>query len=796
VKYLFSALLLLFIGHPIFGKDISIFIKDEATKTPVPFAAVRLGATGQGVIADLNGAAILPENLKYDFIEISAMGYESKKVAGKPDSVIWLKAKKETLAEVVVKPDYNKIRRIINQAVNNRGQNNPEQYDWYRCHVYYKMVADANLADTSAGADTSKNAREMAAFFNDQHLLLSETYSIRTWKRPQKLQEEVIGSRFSGFKKSLITGLVTDILPFHAYSDYLALNGKDYRNPVSRGSEQWYKFNLRDEILQGSDTIWMISFFPKKPDDGLQGTVYISSRDFAIANFIGNHTDTVLGNSVHIEQQYGLVNGKWFPKELNYTFHLLQSKRKEGIGITLKGNSQIDSVSFVEEKGFHFDKVHTVKLQPAADELSEQSWSGLRPEALDSREARTYVFMDSLLEKADVEKMMPFMGKLVEAKLPIGPVDLNLERLYTYNIYEGMRPGLGAQTNDKISKHFSVGGWFAYGTKDFTWKYGAFGEIYLDPYRESMLRGGYERDIRDPGRVRLHKELDRNYLRNYLITIADRYDAWWLSYSKRFGYFQTELGARKEHVQPQYAYVWQYQDARATDYTSSELSLNVRYAFAERSAPLFGKYFSTGSKYPIVYARATYGAVDIDTRSINYMQGLLGVAWKKHLSRLGNERWQIEAGKSFSDEPLPLGKLFAGAGFRNGRYPVSIFGGLQTVYPFTFFSDAFLSWSWRHDFDWKLYRVKITEGFSSTPGIALVYNGLWGTMAHREVHQGLPFIVPENGYHEGGILLHDLLRVRYMQLYYFGLTVGYFAPLQGSWGFNSGTFVLGGSVSF
>jgi hypothetical protein len=404
--------------------------------------------------------------------------------------------------------------------------------------------------------------------------------------------------------------------------------------------------------------------------------------------------------------------------------------------------------------------------------------------------------MDSISEKTHLDVLFPFAGKLLEAKLPIGPVDLNLERLYSANLFEGSRLGLGAQTNYKISKHFSIGGWAGYGTKDHDWKFGGFAEVYLDQYRESMLRGGWERDIRDPGRIRLHKELDRNYLRNYLITIADRYDAWWLSYTKRFGYFQTELGIRKEFVQPQYAYLWQYEDAKATDYDSKEISLNIRYAFAERSAPFFGKYVSTGSKFPIVYARASHGLLDIGGRSINYTQALVGLTWKKHFSRIGNERWQIEAGKSFSDEPLPLGKLFAGAGLRSDKYPFSIFGGLQTVYPFTFFTDAFLSWSWRHDFDWKLYRMSLGTSFSSTPNVALVYNGLWGTMSNKEVHQGLPFIVPEKGYHEGGILVPNLVRYNYAQLYYLGLTIGYFAPLQGSWGFNEGTWVIGGSVSF
>jgi hypothetical protein len=193
---------------------------------------------------------------------------------------------------------------------------------------------------------------------------------------------------------------------------------------------------------------------------------------------------------VRIEQQYGQVEGRWFPQELNYVFHLLQNQRKEGIGVTMKGNSRIDSVSFTEQKGFRFDKVHTVKLQPAADHLSDEAWSGLRPEALDRKEARTYVFMDSLMGSVNADKFPAFCGQAGGGKAAYRAGGHKPERLYTYNLYEGYRLGLGLQTNDRISKHFSIGGWGAYGTNDFAWKYGGFAEIYLDPYRESMIRSG------------------------------------------------------------------------------------------------------------------------------------------------------------------------------------------------------------------------------------------------------------------------------------------------------------------
>jgi hypothetical protein len=797
LRTLLSLLLLFCCCQPASAQEISIQIKDAATKAAVPFAAVRLGSTGQGVIADLYGNAQLPAVIPNGFIEITALGYEPEKIAGKPESVILLNAKKSALGEVVVRPDYDKIRRIIRLAIAARDKHNPERYDWYRCHVYYKMRADAYPRDPEFEKikDTSKGAANFALFTDAQHLLVSETYSIRSWKRPQKLQEEVLASRFSGFRKSMITGLVTDILPFHAYSDFLKLNGKDYRNPISRGSGQWYEFNLSDEILQGTDTVWIISFFPKKAGDGLRGSAYISSRGYAISNFIGNHTDPVLGNTVRIEQQYRQIDGKWFPSQLNYVFDLMQNMRKDGVGITMQGSSNIDSVSFTEPARFRFDKVHTVKLRSDAESTSDSAWSRLRPTALDRKELRTYVFMDSIMDAAGIERFLAYMPKLMEAKFPIGPVDLNLERLYAYNSYEGSRFGLGLQTNEKISKHFSVGGWGGYGAHDKEFKYGGFTEVYLDKYRESSIRVGYEHNLRDPGRLQLNPELDRNYLRNYLMSRADVIDAWSLSIKKRFGYLQTELGLRREEVTPMYPYSWNFEGATARNYTATEASLSLRYAFAERSAPVFGKYFSTGSKFPMLYAKVTQGVIGIGSREISYTQVLGAFSWQKHIARIGQERWLIQAGKSFSDAPLPLGKLFAAAGVRHDRYHVSIFGGLQTIFPYTYFSDAFVSWSWRHEFDWKFYQAKLGADFSSRPGLSLQYNGVWGTMQHRDAQVTVPFQVPDAGFHEGGILVQDILRLRYANLYYLGFGAGYFQPLDGKWDKNAGTYVLGVSVS-
>jgi hypothetical protein len=796
VRTLSLCLFLVCLSIVALAQEQRIRIKDGRTKAPVPFAAIRLGSSNQGVIADLDGLAILPAGLPDGFIEISALGYESRKVQGRPDSIIYLQKKSAALREVVVTPDNDKLRRIIRNTIARRDAHNPEHYPWYRCKVYYKMLVDAYPKDSTALKDTSKDAREVAAFLESQHVLISETYSRRSYRKPQKLQEEILATRFSGFKSPMFTTLVTDVLPFHCYTDYLRLNGKDFRNPLSAGSGQWFTFNLHDELLQGTDTLWIISFFPKKQGNALRGLLYITSRDYAVANFVGSYADSSLGSSIRIEQRYTEVSGKWFPHQLNYVYHLSlgpNDKKDESGVISMQGTSRIDSVSFEEAPGFHFDKVHTIKLDPAAGNRSDSAWQSVRPDMLDRKEARTYVFMDSLMGAIKVDRFMPYLAKLVEAKVPIGLVDINLERLYRYNSYEGSRPGLGLQTNDKISSHFSLGAWAGYGFHDAHWKWGGFAEAYLDAYKESLVRLEYEHDLRDPGRVRLHPELDNNYLRNYLITRADLYDAYMLSLQRRFGYLGATLSLRHESVVPQYDYAWNWEGHTAKDYTADELSLRLRYAFAERSAPLFGKYFSTGSRYPVLYANICYGMADMAKTKINYVQMLAAAAWQKPVARLGLERWVIEAGKLWSDAPLPIGKLFAGPGMRNDDNHFYLFGGLLTAYPYAYFADAFVSGSWRHEFDWRLFKLDMGT-FSSMPGLGIQYNGFWGTLSNRNAQNTFAFSVPDEGYHEAGILMRDLLRLRYLHLYYFGITCGYFYPLQPS-GQNAGSFVGGLNIS-
>lgn len=789
-------------------------VRDQERNEPLPFAVLKVNNGQYGAVADLMGCFSFQLSEPVTELTAAYMGFEPQTLLRpKPnDSLrIRLAAAPNQLAVLVFKPPYDKIRTIINRAIANRARNCPERYPEYACSIYYKMVVYAQPSDSAMAAllrDSSKDGQQTLRFLKNQYILMSETYSRRRWKQPQSLQEDVLATRLSGLKKSLFTSFVTDVLPFHAYTDYLTLNGKDYPNPIAPGYAARYEFNLTDEFTQGNDTLWLLSFRPKSSAlDALRGTVYISSNGYGIANLIASAYDKNLKRDIRLEQQYQQVGGRWFPKELNYVleFSLPEQADKpqkkdsaaakgkpEFTKLLLKGNSRIDSITFSPDPRTAFSKRYPVRLLPGADTRADSVWQKVRPAPLSALERETYRFNDSLGAALHFDRYTPYLEKSVDGRVPIGFLDVDLTRLYRYNRYEGSRLGFGFQTNEKISPYASVGAWYGYGLLDQTAKYGLFAAFSLDRYRDYTITLGYSEDLRDPGRMQISRDLDRNALRVFLLSRADFVRSYSAVATQQLGYWTTEISARAEQLRPMYAYQFLGDSGPTRSFDVREVSVLARYAFGERRIPVMGRYLRGATKYPTAYGRLTTGQLTAQGRNSAYTQALTALSWQKHINRMGNERWLLIAGKSWSDAPLPLSKLFAGNGFRFDQSALYAFGGMLTLYPYDVYTDAFVNAYWRHDFDRRLYRVG-----ASAPNVALQHSLLVGHLSERGAHQWVAFDVPERAYHESGVLLNNLYRQRYFNIYYLTLNAGFFYHWTPQMNLaESGRFVFGFGVDW
>jgi hypothetical protein len=305
--------------------------------------------------------------------------------------------------------------------------------------------------------------------------------------------------------------------------------------------------------------------------------------------------------------------------------------------------------------------------------------------------------------------------------------------------------------------------------------------------------------------LKMNALIDKNYLGYYLLQRADNVESYYLSIKNQFGYLGVELNATLETITPLYKYALVHDGDQHTSFKAKEASLSLRYAFGERTSPVFGKYYATGSKYPVVYAKVIHGELTTTNEAMisPYTQALCAITYNKHINRLGKERLILRVGKSFNDPSLPLSKLFAGSGFRYGstdKFTTGLyaFGGLITMYPFGYYTDQFVNFIYRHDFDRKLYYLPFKgSGISSAPNVGLQYGVLYGTLSNRSQQQYVTFNVPDNAYHEVGLMLNSLLRIKYLNIYYITLNAGYFSHLHSSYNAtNDGKLAVGIDIEF
>jgi hypothetical protein len=793
-------------------------IVDSITKQPLPFATIQSKNEPKAVISTIDGRFSITVK-QHGPIEFSYSGHKGKSVFSstlKETDTILLAPLQASMEEVIIRMPFDKISRIINTAIQNKPLHNPDQYTRYDCNIYYKMIVDmrkfGNYNMDSIGKrqdslqkvrtakrkekdSTKQDTSQRITFSTPSHLFMTETYSKRLYKKPGQSQEIILASKVSGLSKTYFANMVTDVLPFHVYTDYIPLNGIDFINPIAKGWQGRYRFLLESEIMVDEDTVFILSYRPKRGTsfNSLSGLVYISSRGYAIAHFTGtnNATDSANNRFVKFEHTYQFKDGKWFPQELNYDFGIRRVPAPY-LQIVWNGHSVIDSVSFDPAPSYKIDKAHPVKFSDSVDLHGDKAWERFRNDTLSLRERNTYKNMDSLMRKTRMETVLVAGMNLAAGRLPVGKVDVDVQRILAANQYEDTRLGLGLYTNNKISRYYSIGGWFGYGFKDKAAKYGGSLSVFPKGDKETRLSFSYQKNIRLTGEVTLHPELQQSVLSNWLLLQVDEFREYAISVYLKKGYWDISPVFARQEVGPLH-YSFQVAGKAVTQFTTHEASISLRYAYGEKRVPFLDRYLSAGTKYPIVYSSISLGRISSDAYETTYYRALLAVRFSSHINRWGNDRFQLEGGMIHveNNEPLPRSLLLTGNGYRRSRISAYLWGGFTTMRPFDFYSDRYLSFFYKHDLDKNFWNLKWSK-----PYLTFAHNLIYGSLKRRSQLAGADLRSFENGYHESGLVLNRILKHN-LGFTDIGLHGGVFYHWEngGTWK-NNGVWVIGLSAGF
>lgn len=478
-------------------------VVNSVDNQPIPFVTVKYSRDKSGTTSNIDGWFSIPDSVS--FISLSYTGYQPEYVKGanlrSSELIVRMTPLEKEIAPITNSTRNDAGLSIMKRVVVNRMKNDPEKYNGYQYTLFQKFSLSApSLAGN--GNDTSVPANQMVV---EKPLFLMEMLSRKKMLQPDHRNEEIISTKIEGEKKQPFFLLANQIQTLPVTDEFFTVLNRSYLSPVSQYALTKYYYAITDTILNpGNDSIFVIRFNPKKrkSTNGLNGVIQVSSHGYAVQNLVAKRA--IIGKNVSdlsIRQQYDLLtDGKWFPGEqITSIRFVIKSMMNKELIKSFKANSNSELIamnrtSFYQReinpplKPTDFPK-YKVTINPNLKEAAEKE--------RDSIQNKPFVKKDSISNPQSSEEENNIIPKsklirlLAEGKIPVGYFNINYDRLFSYNLYEGIKLGLGAESNRHLSRYFTVGGYFTYGLKDKSIRRGEWLDVYPNGYYDFRLRFGY-----------------------------------------------------------------------------------------------------------------------------------------------------------------------------------------------------------------------------------------------------------------------------------------------------------------
>ena len=762
--------------HTLIGR-----ITDERNRQPLAFVNVVVNEGLQGVISDIDGRYEIHSSEPILKVKASSIGYESKEivlVSGQKKCNIALKPKTFELGEVTVEAGENPAHRIIDSLMAHRKANNPNSLETYRYQIYDKMVftIDSSSFGQALASDSIKNKTDLRLFdsiLKKSDLMVMETASEVLFKAPDRKLQHVLGTKISGMKEPTFIYLVNSMQSVSFYDETVNITGTEYVNPVSRGSKNHYFFTLEavNPIGQG-DSLYVISFHPMRGSNfkGLRGIMTVNSDGWALQSVKASPNEAGDLFEADIQQLYQKVEGQWFPKQFNTNLKfpsVVVSMDGSNFPMVAVGKSYLDSIEINPDLGRQRFSDIEVLVDPNAAYRDEAFWNDHRIDSLTDRVRATYLLVDSLTQGNRIfDRVLGMTDKIMtEGALPIGFINIDLDRIIRLSAYRGWYFGLGLSTNDRLSRWFSVNGYFGYWTGLKDWEYGGGLTLKLNRQRQMELNLNYSHASEPMGEFGSMLEIDNtsalsqaNYKYTFYENIRTRHNRYNICFSSRFArHFKAFITLSNSHKYYGEQFYLSPSDSTSEGrFTTAEIKL--RFAYKEKFLSTPQGIRSMGTLYPIVWVSYQHAFANILGAEYEYDRFKLEVSKNFYTRYMGFSKVLLQAG--FATKSCPVMETFniLGTYERFGLHSPGSFGTMRLD---EFFCDRFVALYLSHNFNGMLWK---TNSRWFKPELSLITNIGWGDMPRAKDCPDKNFQTMDKGYFESGIVVDGLLSVSIVKI--------------------------------
>lgn len=632
----------------------------------------------------------------------------------------------------------------ILKLLKNLPKSGPSYFDSYSGVIFHR-----NRISTPAPPKTNVDSTNKYDFGQSNNKLLysSEALVQQKMLKPRYFQSDTISTKTEGNSNGLFAMLNGQLNNASVLDPTVNLLNKVYLTPFSEASADNYNYTLADSITAHGDTLCFLDFCPKpdKPLDGFSGNALIDPKTFTFRKIIARSTpNSEKGTSVSIVQDFEQIEGAWLPSEIRIKVFVF-----------------IKDIGLQDIKKLNID--NGIVIEGCANFYQQETDIHLIPE--DFKIAPRRAERDSSAIAVELDKQLNKVRLMAEGKISLGYFDLNYNRVLAYNLFEGFRLGVEGETNQKLSKHFKVGGFVSYGLKDQSVRSGEWVNIF--PWGDPGFRfhlGYKDRNVEYGAPEFLGSQSLLNPENYRMLLIRNMYS------SKKFttGFEFHPFGQFKFFL-----------FADQSENSASQLSPFVSlHPFGHISLARAGLQinFSPGKKAHNKNGLANRSNHSKSDFYLTLIQGLTILSgdypytksefkgrFDLPFSKMGTTTVMVRGGLMTPNSPII--EYFNGYGSSPGSFSITAPYSFATMQPNEFAATRFAAIHLRHDFG----KWMFPENLKSRPAIVLAQNMGVGQLGdkYKELFQFQDY---RKGFYESGIEINNLVRIGYLSwgvgLYY------------------------------
>lgn len=638
---------------------------------------------------------------------------------------------------------------ILKMVLQHLPEHNPSCFNSYSAITHHRFWIKTDLSPKAVDRliDTTDFIINQN---NSKYLFSSEDLTYQKLLKPGFNQTEYLSTKMDGKDDGSFAELAARMREISLLQPIINLLNKRYLSPFSKSAFGNYGYSLSDSVLASGDTVCKLNFHPKagKRFDGFIGTAVIDTKNLAVQQISAHSTRYDPKEPLLvIHQNFEQLNGIWLPSGRNIRVYFNKNNAKD------QPDTKADN--FIAESRIN---IYQQQINPPI------SPSGFK-NSLSQLKADSAITVENLIQQT---KLIRFV---TEGKIPLGYFNLDYNRVFGYNIYEGLKLGLGGETNRLLSKHFTIGGYISYGLKDKSVKNGEWINFYPSGGSDLRIQLSYKdinMELGEPEFLETKTLLNPESYRYLLIKnmyATKRYSAGFESRPfKALNYYL--FGDLSENYSPQNT---QY----LIEHPFIPISL-ARAGLQIRYTPGIVLQMEDGRQKEMNIPKSDYYLTIIQGLTIlsgeyHYTKVEFKGKFNLPFSRLGTTTIVFRGGAMSQNAPVI--ELFNGYGSFAGTFSLAAPYSFGTMQLNEFSAADYLSIHLRHDFSPWLFR----ENFKTRPAFIFAQNIGIGRLNDQYLTQ-LNLRDYRKGFYESGFEVNNLLRIDYLS---FGVGIYYrYGPYQ------------------